>query len=380
MPDFTLQIPSKVVLGIDSLSRVGSLIKPLCSRVILVTEEILNEWSHVDRLKNHLEKAGINCMTYGGAASQTTSQAVSEAVSLAAKAKAQAVIGLGGVRTLSIAKCTAALALKGGDIDRSLDGEPFPVNGLAYVEIPTTCRNPFMLNDSCIVVDARNRNTKMLRTGIYANAVIIDPALSLSLSAKLTATTMLDAFLSALEGIISLKANFVSDSLLYRAFSYIVTNIKRAMTDLNNLETRYAACQAGLLTAMGLSTSMQGVGSAIAYTVSGKLKIPQSAVSAVLIPHIMDWAVRVCPEKIAALADAIGETTAGRTLDTAQYLVSFMRHLIASLGLPLRLSDFGVKSEELAGLPEIVRLFEGVSYAPVPLSEEDIFGFLKNAY
>ena len=380
MPDFTLYLPTKTVLGLDSLTRLGSLVKPLGTRVLLVTEGVLNEWKHVDRVEQHLAASGIQCMTFRDIMSHSTSSAVDQAVSLARSGRIQAVVGLGGVRALSLAKCTAALAVSGSNIDKHLSGEPFSGPRVPYVEIPSTCRNPFMLGDTCVVVDARDRQAKFLHTGVFASAAVIDPALSLSLSAKLTATTMLDAFLSALEGIISLKNNFVSESLLYQAFKYIVGNVKRAMTELNNLETRFAAAQAGLLTAMGLSTSMQGIGSALSHAISGKLRVPQSSVATVMIPHLLEWAVRICPEKIAALADAIGESTEGRTLDTAQYLVGYMRHLIASLGLPLRLSDFGIKFGDLAEIPDIARQFEGVAHLPVPLSTEDMFELLKNAY
>jgi alcohol dehydrogenase len=106
----------------------------------------------------------------------------------------------------------------GPAMDDYLSGTLPQTEALPYIEIPTTCRNPFMLVDEYLMVDARDRTGKIGKTQeAITKAALVDPKLSFTLPAKYTLTTLLDVLLSGIEGLMSTKTNFLTETL--RAFS-----------------------------------------------------------------------------------------------------------------------------------------------------------------
>jgi len=345
-----------------------------------MVDDILSDMEQTQKVKSLLEAKGLKCIVFDDIPLHATSKAVDSAVSIAKASKSQLVIGMGGVRGLSIAKSTAKMLALDAPFDKYLSGEPFGPGSLPYIEIPTTCRNPMMLTDRTIIVDARDRTVTKLNLNSYPEYIIIDPLLTLSLSAKYSVTAMLDTFLHSLEGCISKRNNFLSNLLFMESFPLLISNIRRVHEEPGNSTIRQYACQAGLLSAFGLSLSFPGLGHAISHIISGKFRVPQAAVASILIPHIMEYGVRLCPDTIEAVGEAIGETTRSGRLESAKHLVEYMRHLIASLRLPLRLSDFSISYEELVNIADMVPAFEGVSYLPEPVTTAEIVELLKQAY
>ena len=380
MADLLFTLPSKVVFSIRAVERIGIFASEFGSRVLLMVDDILSDMEQTQKVKSLLETKGLKCIVFDDIPLHATSKAVESAVSIAKASKSQLVIGMGGVRTLSIAKSTAKMLALDEPFDTYLSGEPFGPASLPYIEIPTTCRNPMMLTDRAIVVDARDRSVKKLTLNSYPEYIIIDPPLSVTLSAKYSVTAMLDTFLHSLEGYISTKSNFLSHLLFLESFPLLISNIRRAHEEPGNITIRQYACQAGLLSAFGLSMSFPGLGHAISHIISGKFRVPQAAVASILIPHIMEYGVRICPDKIEAVGESIGETSRSGRLESAKHLLEYMRHLIASLRLPLRLSDFSISYEQLIGTADMVSSFEGLSYLPEPVTTAEIVELLKQAY
>ena len=143
---------------------------------------------------------------------------------------ANVVIGMGGIRCLSIAKAIAMLANNRGDISDYFSGLAPANTSIPYIEIPTTPRNPFMFTDEYWVVNAKNRNSSILiakeNTTRY---VLFDPMLTTTLPRRFTATTTIHALSNAIEGYISTKSNFLSDTLFLRGIALINENLNEAV-------------------------------------------------------------------------------------------------------------------------------------------------------
>lgn len=388
MAEVVFQIPGKILFGIDSSKKLGNEMNRFGDRILMVTETVLHEWKIPNQVREVLEESGRNCIVFDEIENHATSSGIERGVMLARKGKVQAVVGLGGVRTISIGRCIAALALGNQRIEEILDGGAFSHASLPFIELPTTCRDPFMLSEKCVLVDGRNRNVKGLSTGYCPDLVIIDPAFSASLSPRFTAMTMLDTFLCAFEGLVSKKSTFLSDSLFLRAIRSILSSINQSIAEPDNLDHRETASQAGFLTALGLSMSATGIGFALSHAIGGKFRIPQSWVSSVFLPPLLEYHRHTAPEKIARIYDILDkkstqygkprEESSGAEL--ASLAVDAIRHLIASLRLPMRLSQFELSLEQLYSIVETARRFPGVEAMPAPITTEDIYSLIKESF
>ncbi len=164
MPDVLLHIPARIVFGLDTVNRIGQLVADYGERAFLVTEAILYEGKVINKVQDILEKKGVQNIVFDEVVPNATSKTVDDGVTLARGSHADVVIGLGGVRTLSAARCIAMTAPTAHDMDDYLSGVLPQGEALPYIEVPTTCRNPFMFGDEYLMIDGRDRTGRVGRT------------------------------------------------------------------------------------------------------------------------------------------------------------------------------------------------------------------------
>jgi len=382
MADLAFHVPQQVLFGSDTVNRIAGFVAPLGSRSLLVTEAILYEQNTIERIQDLLQKKNIESIVYDEVVPNATSTCVEEGVVLCRSAHIEVVVGLGGIRALSTAKCIAMAAPDGQDIDDLLSGQLPTGNPLPYIEIPTTCRNPFMLVDRYLLVDGRTREAVLGKTqpGI-TKTVIMDPKLSFSLPAKYTATTLLSTLLHAVEGYISTRSSFLSDTLFERAIETIGRIVRDEPRHLEGPRARADAARAGFLTAMGLATSSAGMGTALAFAINARLMVPKSWIATILIPHVLEFNAASSVEKIARVGTLLGEKLEEHsTVEAANRTIESIRSLIGSLQLPGRLRDFDLELDDLVDVVEMAHGFEMIHYLPRTVSTEDLYDIVKSAF
>ena len=382
MPDISFAVAADVRFGLDVVNRVAAVVAEQGERVLLVTEAILYEGKVIDRIQALFEKKGIQYIIYDEVVPHATSTVIDEGVKLARSARAEVVIGLGGVRTLSVAKCIAMVSPGDADMDEYLSGVQPKAKPLVYIAIPTTCRDPFLLQDEYLVTDGRDRTAKIGRTqkGI-TRAAIVDPKLTATLPPKYTATTLMDTLLCAVEGYLSSRSNFLSDTFFLRACELIGKITGPLVDQPDDLRVRINASMVGLLTAIGLTMSKTGVGTALAYAINGSYLVPKSWISSIMLPHVLEFYSGVASEKLTTVAGYLGEEVDELApVEGAGRAVEAVRRIIGSLGLPTRLRDFDLNLDDMVDIAGIARNFDNMNYLPRSISTEDLYELIKSAY
>jgi alcohol dehydrogenase class IV len=382
VPDVLFHTPTRVIFGLDTINRIGQLVTDYGERAFLVTEAILYEGKVINKVQDILDKKGVQYIVFDEVVPNATSKTVDDGVTLARGAHADVVIGLGGIRTLSIAKCIAMTAPSENDMDDFLSGVQPQVPPLSYIEVPTTCRNPFQFVDEYLMVDGRDRTGRIGRTQkAITKATLVDPKLSISLPAKYTATTIMDTLLDCIEGYLSAKANFLSDTYLVRAMEMLASVIKDGMQNVDDIRMRMNASMAGLLMALGISTSRLGIGSALAFAINARFMAPKSWVSTILLPYVLEFAVNMRGDRIAEVARILGEDVSdASSVEAPVRAIDAVRRIISTLGLPTRLREFDLSLDEMIEVAGAARSFDMMNYLPRVVSTEDIYEMIKSAF
>lgn len=382
MPDLLFHIPTKVLFGPDVVNRIGQTVAGFGSRALVVTDSAHHQAKLVDRIEELLAKKGINTILFDNVGPGGANAVLDELISLVRVSQAKVVIGLGGMKALSAARCAAVAAASDLSIYRVLAGEQPDRPAIPYVEVPTSFRNHMMLRDEFVLTDSENGHARMVRgTPGLVKAIFLDPNLATSVSAKYAAATMMDMLLACVEGYVSVKSTFLSDTLFLRAIDTLKESIDELSRNPGETTSRIRAGEAGLLSAIGLSMSSQGPGGALTYSINGLHNVPKSWVAATLLPHILDYFCGVKPAKIARVARALGEDVPGlHEGEDAQQASTVARRIIAKLELPGRLRDFDLSLEDIAEIAEVAATFEMVNLAPVALSESDLYEMAKQAF
>jgi alcohol dehydrogenase class IV len=145
-----------------------------------------------------------------------------------------------------------------------------------------------------------------------ADAVIVDPQLTVNLPQKITADTGVDAFTHALEAYTSAKANIFSDMFSETALKLIASNIRTVYTkDSKNLEARYNMAVAASLAMHSVVLSGAGLIHFMGESLGKKAHVSHGTTCGILLPYVLEFNYLGNPEKFAKLTEIMGENIQG---------------------------------------------------------------------
>jgi alcohol dehydrogenase len=379
---FDFAIPAQLKFGIDVVNRIGNIVNEFGSKAILVTEGILHESGTINRIVDIIQKKGCQVLIFDEVAPNATSSVVDYGSELVRSSYVDVVIGMGGIRALSIAKAIAMLSTNEGTISSYFNGVIPKNDALPYIEIPSTPRNPFMFRNELWLVDAKNRNSEIVKVKSGTTKyVIFDPMLTTTLPKRFTATTISYAMANAIEGYISTKSNFFSDILFLKAIELFNDNIMNAVTLPDDINSRANLGLGGLLTCLGLNMAETGIVAAVSYVLSSKYRIHKSLASSVLLPHIMEFNIVSCPVKLVKISEALKEDINNlSTVEAAMKAIEKIRKLIIQMQLPTRLEEFEINKDDLINIADEARKLEMFNYIPRSCSAEELYEILLASY
>lgn len=381
MADISIKLHPRIIIGQDTINRIGLFCTEYGGRALVVTEPVLYENKAIDRVVSVLDDSGIEAIVFDEVPAQATADVAQNASELARGARCSVVVGLGGLKTLAIARTTAMLAPGADYLFDLLDGAVPNGAALPFIAVPTTGRDPFLFSDHFVTVDPRDRSVKIIKnTEELCVAAILDPGLSESLSGKFAATTAFDGFCSAFEGYCSSKSNFFSDALLERAMeSYI--RIMDSFADGRPFDALGVSTQAGFLTSLGIASSAPGIGAALSFALNGRFPVAKSWCSTVLLPYVMEYVSKARVERLARVAELMGEAVQGAGTSTAATMaIDGIRRRMGLLKVPARLKDFGLVLDRLVPVAETARDLEFIAFSPRTVSAEEAYDLLKQAF
>jgi len=200
--------------------------------------------------------------------------------------------------------------------------------------------------------------------------VVLDPLATLGLPPELTGSTGLDALCHLLECYISKKANPYSDLFALEGIRLIFASLKTAFDYGQDLEARsnmlLAAFYGGVCIASSSTTGVH----ALSYPLGGMYRIWHGVANAMLLAPVMEFNQDAIPDRLERAAKAAGIEGDGRGLVSA--FIQALEDLTRYVGIPLRLSAFGIEKKDIPELTsrvmEVTRL---LSNNPKPISREE---------
>lgn len=381
MQDFVFHVPGRVVLGTDTLARLGSIAAEYGTRALIVTDGILRESGQSERIKQYLESSGITTIVFDEFDSGSDSAVIERALGLARASHSQLVIGVGGMRVLAAARVVAAYAPHTREF-REVFALGTRVKPLGYLEVPTNGRNHVLLRDQCVVTQSGTRQpvSVKLPAGMM-KAAILDAKLAGAVATKSYCALLLDTILAAVEGILSTRSSELSDTLLLQAIVLLRESVEQVVAQPGDLRPRARATEAAFMCALGLSISSQGIGGAVSYALNSRFDVPKSWTSTALLPYLLDYFEGTRPDKLRKIASALGdhehEDSSSRAMHRAG---SSARRLLARTGLPARLRELDLSLNDLSAAADSASDFDMISFVPVPVSTQELYDILKQAY
>lgn len=382
MSDLVLHFPPQVVFGTDSINRIGQVIGSLGNRCFIVTESVLRQHGTIDHVQDVLDRRGISAIVHDEVGPGASTAGLQYLVSLARASQAEVVVGIGGIRVLAAARVASVAAGTRAELADVLSGKVKGRSPIAYVEVPSSYRNHVMLRDECVMTDGTTRHPIVVPVPEgTTRAVLVDPNLTLSMSSKYAAAAMMDTLLAAVEGYVSNRSSFYSDTLLLEAIALLGRALTGITETPNEPKHRVAASQAGLLSAVALASTSQGIGGALSYAINSRYTVPKSWIATILLPHVIDVLVSARPDKLKRVSHALGEQVRELKPEDAAYQASAaVRRIIGKLELPGRLREMDLAIDELVDVAEFASAMDMSATAPVPHTTSDLYDLVKLAF
>ena len=382
MKNLSLHIPTTSYCGPESAAHIGRAARRIGTHFLLVTENQLIGTSALDAVKRSCENQGVETIVHSEIGPFPSSKAISEAVELAAVSKVDGIIGFGDIYSLSIAKASAAIGRSSRPsaliFSEEIDDKvaPYP-----YFEIPSTVRSPFLFSRGLYLIDARNGEiAHPLLPTLKAHSAMLDPALLDSYSQKYSLSVVMDLLLSAIEGYFSTESTFFSDTLLLRAIGLILSNLQKLIDNSQEEGISTRLQQAGFFAAYGLSMSTEGVGTATSHILAVQRRVPQPVIATILLPYVLEYGVKACPDKVSRMGPMLGENLKGLSVvAAADRVVESIRTYLGIEQLPTRLSELGIDRNDIQEASTKASSWPLLRSLPKTLGEEEIASFLRDA-
>jgi len=314
-------------------------------------------------------------------------QVVKACIALAQSKQAEGLIVLGGGSAIDTAKAANIVLTLGGDLVEDHSGSQTIPHALKpLIAIPTTAGTGSEVTSSAVIFDeGSQRKLSFNDAFIRPHLALLDPELTLSVPAKATAMTGMDALTHSIESITSVQANPMSDALAKQAIPRILEFLPKAVQHGEDLEARSEMMIAANMAGIAFDHAMVGVVHSMSHATGGIAHVPHGMANSIFLPYGMEYNLEVSADRYAEIAKLMGVDVSGMDVNTAaRAAIDAVRGLRQKLkqgsGLPDRLRDAGVKETQLE---EIARsaVEDGTSFFnPREVVFEEVLKKIREAY
>jgi len=264
------------------------------------------------------------------------------------------VIGVGGGSVLDCAKLLAALTGSEQQLTEIVGIGLLKSRSIKLICVPTTSGTGSEMSPNAILLNEKTAaKSGIISPYLVPDSCYIDPVLTVSLPARLTAETGMDALSHCIEAYTNKFAHPAVDTYALRGIKLIADNLEKAYNDGSDLEARSALSLGSMYGGLCLGPVNTSAVHALSYGLGGKFHVAHGLANAILLPEVLRFNMPASPERHAAVALALG--VAPQETDEATALAGIVRlqEISRACGIPQHLSEIGITEEVLPELADI---------------------------
>ena len=363
-------------------------------RVFVCTDQNMVKAGVCETVVAHLSEGKAEVKIFDGGQPEVDRQTIERAAAAAQVYAPDVVIGVGGGSNLDLSKAVALLVKYPGELSAYYGENNVPGPIAPVVAVPTTAGTGSEVSPVAVVADPE----RAMKVGIASRALIprwaiVDPALTVSCPASVTAHSGMDALAHAIESFcarvrtdcsphaIFVGKNPMSDVLATRAITAIAKFLPIAVAQPGDRTARQEMALASLLAGMAFSAAGTAAVHALQYPVGEATHTPHGLGNAVLLPTVMRNITPARVEEMAFIARSLDANLRSiPDAEAAGKAAGLVEDLGATVGIPKGLRSLGVKEDQLSQLSKMAftvrRLLDN---SPVPFDESDLLRILQEA-
>ncbi len=325
----------------------GTMVAP-GAQVLLCADPGLEATGMIEDVADLLKAGGYRVTRFTDIKSDPSVAQADAAADLAREIRAELMVALGGGSALDLGKAVAAIA---GDPAPAgayaLGAKPFPSRRLKTILIPTTSGTGSETTRTAILSDPDGAKLWYWGEELKADEVILDPELTATLPAGLTAATGIDALVHAVEAATNRNAHPANSMYAHEAIRLVARHLEAAVAHPDDLRAREGLARAAALAGIAIDNCGTAIAHNIGHALASLRPIHHGRAVGIAMLASLPWTVEGSETAFGVCAQAMGAKP------TAAGFIDAYEALVRRTGLDLSLRAFdGVTPETLAAQME----------------------------
>ncbi len=378
--------PTAIIYGPGAVTEVSKAIKELgASKTIIVTDPFLAKTENFQSLIAVLEDANIPYIMYSEIHANPLDSDLDKAVQLFRSNNCDVIIGIGGGSALDAAKALAVLSVNEGtlaDYDVQQGGSSKIHGSLPpVIAIPTTAGTGSEVG-KCAVITSSTQHRKFMvcHPDMLPKRAILDPELTVSLPAHLTAATGMDALTHNIEALTAPVFNPLCDAIAVKGIELVVTYLELAVKEPTNLEARGNMMIGAAMGAIAFQKDL-GAAHSLSHALSAVCGLHHGLANAICLVPVMRYNLDLAKEQYALIAPYFGINSFEMSPEeAAEKAIEQIRLLNKRIGIPDSLKDAGVKEDQFKEIAGKAFLDPCHRTNVRPCTEKDLYDLLKESW
>ena len=242
-------------------------------------------------------------------------------------------------------------------------------SGLPILAIPTTYAGSEMTPILGITEDGVKKTVRDLR--MLPKTIIYDADLTLTLPAKLSATSGMNAIAHSVEALYAQEANPIISLMAEESIRVLADALPKIIRDTQNIDARGDAQYGAWLAGGSLGAVGMALHHKLCHTLGGSFNLPHAETHTIVLPHAVAYNALAAEPAMIRISKALG---LGVTLSAARGLFE----LAKAIDAPLALRDIGMQESDLDRVADIAT--QNPYYNPRPIERGLIRKLLDDAY
>ena len=381
MKAITLLQPQKIVFGTGCIETFVEDYKKMgLQRLFVLTAPPILPL--IEEPLASLKAAGVSIETFQNILAEPTVNDFKKILEVARAFKADSVVGIGGGSVLDVTKLVAAFINSEQQVEDCFGTGFIKEKGLWFACLPTTAGTGSEVSPNAILLDERDHLKKgIVSSFLITDAAYVDPKLTWTVPAKVTADTGMDALTHCIEAYTNKFAHPSVDIYALQGIRLIAAHLERAVKDGKDQEAREALAFGSLYGGLCLGPVNTAAVHALSYPLGGEFHIPHGLSNAILLPSVMKFNMPANVKRHAEVAIALGCESGKNDEETAQRGVEFIYRLAEAVGIPKKLTDLGIPQTAVPGMAkaamQVQRLLKN---NPREVTEQDALEIYNSLY
>ena len=381
MKAITLLQPQKIVFGTGCIQTFVEDYKKLGLKMLYVlTAPPIRPL--IEEAMDALKTAGVAIEIFQDIVAEPTVNDFKGILENARRFQADSVVGVGGGSVLDVTTLVAAFINSEQKVEDCFGTGFIKAKGLWFACLPTTAGTGSEVSPNAILLDERDHLKKgIVSPYLIADVAYVDPKLTWTVPAKVTADTGMDALTHCIEAYTNKFAHPAVDIYALKGIQLIAAHLERAVKNGQDVEAREALALGSLYGGLCLGPVNTAAVHALSYPLGGEFHIPHGLSNAILLPSVMKFNMPAALKRYAEVAVAFGLPEGKTDDETAQRGVDFIYRLAEAVGIPDKLTALGIPQTAVDGMAkaamEVQRLLKN---NPREVTEQDARDIYNSLY